>query len=263
MLKKTVLYLAATALLSFSGHAVQAAQEQIVSGTVMETMNAAGYTYMQVDSGTASQWVAIPETKIAAGDKVSYDQGMAMENFYSKSLDRSFPSIIFSSGLAGGGEKVASAAGSTAAGDSFAAAVAQEQQQQANSSAPAAAMTETSGGSTGAVVPFTEIQVEKATGDNGYTVAEIFTKAGELHDKNVRVRGKVVKFSPNIMGRNWIHLQDGTGDPLSNTHDLVITTAETVTNDDIIVVEGKLAADKDFGAGYKYAAILEEARVTK
>lgn len=264
MLKKTVLYIAAAALLSFSGHAAQAAQEQVVSGTVLETMNAAGYTYIHVDSGAAKEWVAIPETKVAAGDKVSYSQGMVMENFYSKSLARSFPSIIFASGLAGGGEKVekVAAAGNTAANDSFAAAVAQEQQGN-TAAAPAAVTPETSGGSTGAVVPFAEIKVEKASGENSYTVAEIFTKAGELNDKNIRVRGKVVKFSPNIMGRNWIHLQDGTGDPMNNTHDLVITSAETVANDDIIVVEGKLAADKDFGAGYKYAAILEEARITK
>lgn len=262
MLKKTVFHIAAAALLSFSGNAAQAAQAQVTSGTVLETMNAAGYTYIHVDSGAAKEWVAIPETKVAAGDKVSYGQGMVMENFYSKSLDRSFPSIIFSPGLAGGAPPVSpAAAGGSTADDSFAAAVAREQEGKAP--APAAAMAETSGGSTGAVVPFTEVKVEKATGDNSYTVAEIFTKAGELHEKNIRVRGKVVKFSPNIMGRNWIHLQDGTGDPMNNTHDLVVTTTETVANDDIIVAEGKLMADKDFGAGYKYAAILEEATITK
>lgn len=255
------MYIATAALLSFSGTFAQAAEEQIISGTVMETMNASGYTYIQVDSGTAKEWVAIPETTVAAGDKVSYSQGMVMENFYSKSLDRSFSSIIFSPGLAEGGQKVASADTSAPEDDSFAAAVAREQQQ--NTPDPAAGMVETSGGSTGAVVPFTEVKVEKAAGENSYTVEEVFSMAAELQDKNIRVRGKVVKVSPHIMGRNWIHLQDGTGDPMNNTHDLVVTTDETVASDDVIIVEGKLAADKDFGAGYKYSAILEEAKITK
>ena len=65
------------------------------------------------------------------------------------------------------------------------------------------------------------------------------------------------------MGRNWIHLQDGTGDPMSNTHDLVVTTTETVENGKTITIEGVLAANKDFGAGYKYVAIVEDAKTVK
>ena len=64
------------------------------------------------------------------------------------------------------------------------------------------------------------------------------------------------------MGRNWIHLQDGTGNPESNTHDLVVTTSQEPAADwDIITIEGVLAADKDFGSGYSYAAIIEEASI--
>jgi hypothetical protein len=94
-------------------------------------------------------------------------------------------------------------------------------------------------------------------------VEEIFGKAKRLAGKKVQVHGKVVKFSPMIMGKNWIHLQDGTGNPMQNSHDLVITTTETVEVDNIITIEGILAAEKDFGAGYKYAAIIEDASIVK
>ena len=77
------------------------------------------------------------------------------------------------------------------------------------------------------------------------------------------MKGKVVKFSPSIMGRNWIHLQDGTGDPMKNSHDLVVTSEATVETGQVVVAEGTLAAEKDFGAGYKYDAIIEQATVSQ
>ena len=115
-------------------------------------------------------------------------------------------------------------------------------------------------GSQKAIVPLAEIKVEKAPGENSYTVAEIYSKAEELNGKAVVVRGKVVKVSPNIMGRNWIHIQDGTGSADDPTHDLVITTSQEPEADwDIITMEGVVTADKDFGSGYSYKVIIEEA----
>jgi len=104
--------------------------------------------------------------------------------------------------------------------------------------------------------------VEKAAGENSYTVAEIFSKATELNGQTVVIRGKVVKVSPRIMGSNWIHLQDGTGNPEESTHDLVITTLEETGADwDIITMEGVLTANKDFGSGYSYSVIIEDANL--
>lgn len=260
MLKKTSFHIAAAAVLLLSGNAVYTAQAQIATGTVLETMNAAGYTYLHIDNGMAKEWVAIPESQVSVGEKVNYDKGMEMANFYSKSLDKTFPTIIFSAGLAQESGTV-SPHGSNEAppADSFSAAVAQEQKGVPMSAAPI--MGETSGGSTGAVVPFSEVTVEKAPGENSYTVEEIFTQADSLDGSTIRLRGKVVKFNANIMGRNWVHLQDGSGNPMNNTHDLVVTTGETVSPDDIVIIEGKLTAKKDFGAGYKYEAIVEEAKL--
>ena len=229
-----------------------------VSGTIVETMDASGYTYMLVDSGAKKTWVAIPATKVEKGAAIKYYEGMEMKNFTSKTLNRTFDAVVFSSGLAGEEAETAPQPAAGATNDSFSAAVKAEKT--TSQTAPAMKM---SGGSAGAIAPLEEISIEKAAAANGYTVAEIFAKAKELTGKKVQVHGKVVKYSPMIMGKNWIHLQDGTGNPMQNSHDLVVTTSETAKVGDIITIEGVLAADKDFGAGYKYAAIIEDAAIIK
>jgi len=243
-------------------HSALAQQPPSVSGKILETMDSGGYTYLLVKTASGEQWVAIPETEATVGEEISYFEGMVMKNFTSKTLNKTFPSIIFSSGLAGNEHP---AAASTQLGgsadDSFTAAVAAEKQaaQATEPSQPSQEMRMgTSGGSAGAVTPQQDIKIEKAAGENGFTVGEIFTKAKQLQGQKVRVRGQVMKVSPNIMGRHWIHLQDGTGDAMQNSHDLVFTSQELVEEGSIVTLEGVLAADKDFGAGYKYAAIVEK-----
>lgn len=229
-------------------------------GTVVETMNSAGYTYMLVAEGIGQSWVAIPETEVTAGSVVHFYEGMVMENFTSSSLQRTFPAILFSPGLAeapAAAKAVAASAG-TAPEESFAAAIKAESGQPSPATSPAN-LPEVSGGSQAAVVPLTEVRIERAPAENGYTVAEIFARAEELAGQKVQVRGKVVKFSPQIMGRNWLHLQDGSGNPMENSHDLVLTSSETVAVESVVTMEGVLAANRDFGAGYSYQAIIEEA----
>lgn len=234
---------------------------QVVAGKVLETMNSAGYTYMLVTSGGLQQWVAIPETSIAVGAEIRYHPGMTMTDFHSKTLDKTFASIIFSAGLADAAAAPAPASAPAAAAAkksaSFAAAL-QEEQQAAPLVPDKNAM---SPGSSGAVVPMVEVSVPRAEGETGRTVGEIFAKAGELQGKTVRVRGKVVKVSRAIMGKNWVHLQDGTGNAMNNSHDLVFTGDADPAEGDIVVMEGVVAADKDFGAGYKYSAIVLDARL--
>lgn len=251
-----------------------AAQQQAkaISGTVLETMDSAGYTYMNVDTGTAQQWVAITATKVSVGDTVSYYDGMVMPNFTSKSLNKTFDSIIFSPGLVSKDAPAAAPQGmdSSMKNDTPAAQADNDKSAEVDpfisavqAEDPLATMQTMaeSGGSVGAMVPFAEIKVEKAAGENAYTVAELFIDNTKLDGKTVRVQGKVVKFSPQIMGRNWIHLQDGSGDPLKNTHDLVVTTTlEPPKDQEIITIEGIVRAKKDFGAGYKYEVMIEEAK---
>jgi DNA replication initiation complex subunit (GINS family) len=107
------------------------------------------------------------------------------------------------------------------------------------------------------------IKVEKATGTNAYTVAEIFGKKSELDKKNVVVSGKVVKVSAGIMGKNWLHIQDGSGNAKDGNNDLVVTTQDIPKVGDIVTANGTLYKDKDFGSGYKYDVIIEEATIKK
>jgi hypothetical protein len=97
--------------------------------------------------------------------------------------------------------------------------------------------------------------VDKAEG--GYTVEEILSRSSELDGQKVKVRGRVVKFTADIMGTNWMHIQDGT------QSDLTVTTDTLVAKGDLVLVEGILSVNKDFGAGYVYPAIIEKATVTK
>jgi hypothetical protein len=101
--------------------------------------------------------------------------------------------------------------------------------------------------------------IQKAKG--GYTVAELYAKKAQLAGKKVSVRGKVVKVNPQIMGKNWIHLQDGTGKP--GTNDITLTTNATATVGAVVLATCTLAKDKDFGSGYKYDVILENCTLSK
>ena len=108
-----------------------------------------------------------------------------------------------------------------------------------------------------------DVQVAKATGANGYTVAELYGKSGELNGKEVVVQGKVVKVSKQIMGKNWVHLQDGSGDAAAGTNNMVTTTQDIAVVGEVVTATGKLAKDKDFGGGYQYTVIIEETKLVK
>lgn len=101
------------------------------------------------------------------------------------------------------------------------------------------------------------VSVTKAKG--GYTVEELYSNKDKLNGKQVSVRGKVVKFNSGIMGKNWVHVQDGTGK--QGTNDVTATTNQNTKVGDIVLITGKLVTNKDFGAGYKYDVIIEEATV--
>jgi hypothetical protein len=215
-------------------------QEEVsgnISGKVVETMNAGGYTYVCVEKKGKKTWVAVPEMKVAVGSKMSFQPGSVMPNFTSKTLNRTFDSIVFSGGpVAAGGQ----AAPGMPSGDPT----------HPGSKANVASLDK-------------NIKVEKAAGDNAYTIGETYAKSTALNSKQVAVKGKVVKFSQGIMGKNWLHIQDGSGDQQKGTHDLVATTQDTAAVGDIVTVTGTFAKDKDFGAGYNYKAIIEDAKVQK
>ena len=212
----------------FAGRA-SAAEE--LSGKVVETMTSGGYTYALIEKGDKKTWVAVPETKIKKGGTITFLPGAEMTNFHSKTLNRTFDKIIFSGGVAEGPSS------------------------KGNSGGPA-----TKGAIT---VRAEKIKVDKASGEDAYTVEEIYQNIESLDKKKVSVKGKAVKVSTGIMDMTWIHLQDGTGDPKNGTHDLVVTTVGSAAVGDIVTATGTIAKDRDFGSNYKYKAIMEKAIIKK
>ncbi len=231
-----------------------------LAGKVLETMDSGGYTYVLLATAEGEKWVAAPKTVVTVGQTAAFASGMVMRNFKSETLGRTFDEVVFSSGLAGAGGGSAMAAGScpsSRGGDA--------ESVSPHGGAAGMGMGAMGGGmgamkSSGRVtVPPVDLAIEKAIGENAYTVAELYQQGAALNQKKVAVRGKVVKVSANIMGKNWIHLQDGSGKPETGTHDLVFTSQQKPTVGEILVAEGILAADKDFGAGYRYEVIVEAA----
>jgi len=204
-----------------------------MEGKVLETMDAANYTYVRVKTGSGDVWAAAAQFKVAVGDRVVVPLEMPMEKFHSQTLNRDFPLIYFTSSIRREGA--------------------------AEPPAMAVAHAPTGGGQ--AVVNATPAFDPIAPAEGGTTVANVWKNRATLAGKSVTVRGKVVKFNAGIMGKNWVHLQDGSGDPKKKTHDLVATTSELPAVGTVVTVRGSIFKDKDFGSGYAYAAILEKATV--
>lgn len=240
----TALTVSAMPKMSATSGAASSAQssagDEIISGKILQTMNNAGYTYMQIQKKDGGKvWVAVTETAVKVGDKVAVQGGMEMRNFESKGLNRTFDSIIFSEGLA-----------------------TPELPKGAKSSGSSKDM-KTQGSKAAVSAKDAKISVPKATGNNAYTVQEAYANSAKLNKKQVTIRGKAVKVSDAIMGKNWIHIQDGSGSQAAGDHNLVCTSASTVDVGDVITVTGTLAKDRDFGMGYKYKVIIENATIKK
>jgi len=220
---------------------VRLAQVSMTSGTVVETMNSGGYTYVRVDTAEGEHWAAAPEVAVKIGDNVSMPRGAPMTNYHSSTLDRSFELIYFVPYLAVEGAVPVERAGDGGTLDDD---WAKKHMQQIEKQQPAE--IEVSG-------------IEKAEG--GKTVAEIFDEKSELSGQAVTVRGKVVKSTPNIMGKTWIHVKDGTASA-SGADDLVVTTMDAAEVGSTILATGTVKLDVDLGFGYEFDVLIEEARIT-
>jgi hypothetical protein len=200
-----------------------------ISGKVLEHIPAPPYVYLRLQTAKGEIWAAVSDAPVEVGAEVTVYQSMKMEAFASKTLGRTFEEIYFGSLTAPGAP--------VSAGNPHAA-VAQ----------PTATAVD---------------KVEKASGADARSVEETWSEGAALAGKTVTVRGKVVKYNPGVMGKNWIHIQDGSGDAAKGTNDLTVTSMDEVAKGDIITITGTVSVDKDFGAGYRYPIIVEEAKVVK
>jgi len=200
-----------------------------LKGEVLEIKEGGGYTYLRLKTKDGETWAAVSNAAPKKGAQVTIENPMVMQNFESKSLNKTFPSIVFGT-LAGAGARPP---GTSAA-------------------MPAAH------GASQKIANNEIIKVPKAEGPNARTVAEVITKAAELKDKAVAVRGKVVKYNPEILGKNWVHLRDGTGSAANNSDDLLVTTTGKAKVGDVVTVKGMVRTNKDFGSGYSYKVLIED-----
>jgi len=207
-----------------------------IHGTVSEIITAAGYTYVAIDVDGKKVWAAGPVSTFEVGDKVGFSMEMPTANFQSRSLKRTFDRIYFVDGFIteGGASTVDNAS---------------KMNLSHGSNSTPHGKTEKSSG---------KITVEIAKVAGGKDIAEIYKDKKALDGQAVKVRGEVTKYTPQILGFNWIHIRDNSTDT-----DLTITTSETAAVGDVIVVKGLIALEKDFGYGYVYPVILEKAEIVK
>ncbi|AZQ64877.1 DNA-binding protein [Flammeovirga pectinis] len=187
---------------------------------VKEKIASGGYIYIKVSEKGNEYWMAVPGRQIEIGATYYYDGGMEMRNFESKTLNRTFESVIFSEGIRDTNKGVA----------------------KTNTHSNPEEKTSVD-------------HIEKAP--NGISVAELFENPKSYLNKQVIIKGKVVKVNNGVMKVNFVHLQDGS---IGNgKYDITITTNDTFKVGEVVTIKGTVTLDKDFGSGYVYDVLVEKA----
>lgn len=208
-------------------HAEQSAVPELIKGKVIDFIDVPSYTYVEVDTGSEKVWAAAPTTTVKKGDEVSFSTQMPMKDFHSDSIKKDFPLIYFVGNLMKNGDS--------------------DKAESTKKTSPHAGIQQVKKSLKG---------IKKV--DGGNDIAEIHAEKDNLKNQTVKVRGQVTRFSAEVMGKNWLHLQDSSGN-----EDLTVTTDASMAVGDLVVIEGKLELDKDYGYGYIYPVIIQEATVTK
>lgn len=191
---------------------------------VVEVLQANSYSYLRVKEDFNEKWVAVGKDEFKVGDVLFYDSEMKMTNFPSKDLDRTFEEVYFVNQV---------------------------------SKTPFVQSAEAMPAHSGRVELKEESEVEVTKNKGELTVAELFAKRADYSTKEFEIKGIVVKVNKNVMGKNWIHIQDGTSD--NGEFDLTITSQDQPEVGSEVTFKGKLTLNKDFGAGYSYEVIMEDA----
>jgi ribosomal protein S17 len=210
------------------------------SGLVQSSRDVSNYTYLEIQGKNSVFWAAVPQTAIKKGDTVELVNPTIMQNFEAKTLGRKFDKIIFAGGVMVNG-KMPEAAQTAAQGTPGN--TAQQKEPLADASAHMKADTSMDAS-----------DVKKA--ENGVTIAEILANPSSYTDKKIVLRAKVVKFLPEIMKKNWLHLKDAS----VKDKDIVATTQDTCKVGDVVLIEGTVKTKQDFGFGYTYDVLLDEVK---
>jgi hypothetical protein len=232
----------ALAIAIYIGFRVEHKNLNLLPGTheviVKEVVQTSSYTYVRVSEANNEYWCALNKSEVATGKTFYWLKGWEMNQFHSKELNKTFASIFFLESLTDAPPV------------------------QAENSIPENMAIENP--ATGGSMPGRQfvkekerIKLEKAK--DGITIAELFANKQIYNGKVVKIRGEVVKISPAIMDRNWIHIQDGTKEGAN--YDLTITTLDSTSIGNVVIAEGIISLDKNIGAGYNYEVLMENAKL--
>jgi hypothetical protein len=250
-----------------------------IQGKVLETITVPNYLYLRIaldhpigaESGgskpSSEVWAAVASAEVNVGQAVTVIGAQRMEGFTSSTLKRTFEVIYFGA-LGGSGAKLPAGHPNIASSASVHAEVPapDHPHTELDSTADARASADVASGAVnphtmpptgGDAVPVGK--VERASGKMGHSVSDIVNGRSALAGQKVRVRGVVVKSTSGVLGKTFVHLRDGTGNSKSGDHDLTATTEQATALGSTVLFEGTVVIDKDFGAGYSYPVLLENA----
>ena len=197
---------------------------------VNEVLQANAYTYLNVSENGSDYWIAVSKQDASPGEQYIFEKSLEMTDFKSKDLDKLFERILFVDNLVSADH--------------------------ANQDISEKNIKDHMGRKT---IGFDEnIHIEKSQDD--LTIENLFKNSSTYEGKTVTVKGQVTKVNNNIMNKNWLHIQDGT--KFNDNYDLTITSSMNAQNGDIITATGKVVLNKDFGAGYFYKLLIEDAEIT-
>lgn len=202
--------------------------------TLKEYIDGGTYGYIKVEEKGAEYWMAIPNGTYEVGGTYYYNGGMVMQDFESELLKKTFDFITFAEGIRTTevAEMVEQTNGSHSKDDGH-------------------------DHSNEAALSNVKLPIAK----NGITLQTLFANTSDYANKSIIVKGIVVKVNDGIMNKNWVHIIDGTKH--NELADLTITTLETVKLGDTVTFSGKVILNKDFGQGYKYDVLVEDAKLIK
>lgn len=197
--------------------------EDIHTVVVQEVLPTVKYVYLRVREGNDEFWIATIKREVDVGRTYYYQGGLLKTNFESREHKRVFDRMFLVSSII--------------------------EADHVNNSIPSVHQEEQN-----------TRTVKTSADPNGSTeIADLVANPERFEGKIVQVSGQCVKSNPNIMGRNWLHIKDGSKDDF----DLVITSGIDVPVGHTITMKGKVVLNKDFGAGYRYAILLEDSELVR
>lgn len=221
----------------FSSQGINNSVGKSHTGTVLESQKEGKYIYLKLDVDGKEVWIAttpeyltVPVTK---GDKVEYVGGIAMENFHSKAMNRTFEKILFIARI-----KALTKDSAVLPEDDY-----------------HKKMLETK------VFALPPEKGEIKTPEDGKTISKIISQREKLKDKEVILRAKVMKVSKKILNRYWIMLQDGSGESSDET--VIFLSVNKPKINDKVTVRGIVRTNIDLGAGYTYKVLIEDVSYLK